>query len=235
MSDHHNHTHVLRDTAVLRDGPAPDALLAIEDAGLRHRALEAWRAAQTLARLLCGWSLYAICPRPEAVMTFPVEAHRETRLAVQTLRSHGAAVPFFRGRSDDEIVALLCPSYPQGAISAERDAAFLAEVRDNAERLQDLREETERYIEWLVQSPAAALSALRPVGAGQTDRKTDKPKKRARDFPRDHRLLYLAEMIKAGRRAGRTDIHVALEFAGDDEKRANSMLRRLRDYPRLLE
>jgi hypothetical protein len=71
-------------------------------------------------------------------------------------------------------------------------------------------------------------------GRGQTDTKTDKPKKRIRSFPRESALLELAEKIKAGRRAGVTDIEVARGFCEEDEKNATRMLRRLRDYPHLL-
>jgi hypothetical protein len=153
-----NRTHILRDIAVLRNSPAPDRLLAIEDDGLRTRALEAWRAAEMLESILCGWWLYATDPRPEAIMTFPVVAAVETRLQVRALLAHGVAIRFFHGRGEAEIMGLF-PRYPHGNIDAERDRAFLCEVRENMERLHGLREEIRDFLSLLVEYPDAALSA----------------------------------------------------------------------------
>jgi hypothetical protein len=69
---------------------------------------------------------------------------------------------------------------------------------------------------------------------GEADKKTDTSKKKTRRFPRGHRLLDLAEKIREGREKGLSQIDVAREFMDEDEPKAQSALRTLRRYPRLL-
>jgi len=94
-------------------------------------------------------------------LTFPIVAADDTRHAVRTLLAHGAAVPFFRGRDEREIAALLCPAeYPRGSISADADAAFRAEVQAGMGRLDGLREELQDFLGLLVEWPHTALPAV---------------------------------------------------------------------------
>jgi hypothetical protein len=68
----------------------------------------------------------------------------------------------------------------------------------------------------------------------RADGKADDLKKNMPRIPRNHDVVKLAKAIKNPKNAGRPIIDIAREIAKGDETKAQSLARKLRDYPHLL-
>jgi hypothetical protein len=109
---------------------------------------------------------------------------------------------------------------PNRIPSSLADSALIALFQIEETLLDDLRK---------------AAETLLAAAADSADNKTDKSKKKRNTIPTNLDVAKLAKRVKKGMAEGRTKIDIAREFTESDEKKAMSLLRELRRYPRLLE
>jgi hypothetical protein len=81
-------------------------------------------------------------------------------------------------------------------------------------------------------APAEVVKLL--SADSSADSKADKAKKKRNTIPNNPAVLQLAKRVKRGREEGRTAIDGARDFAENNETKAQSLLRQLRRFPRLL-
>src|SRR5262249_8595357 len=77
---------------------------------------------------------------------------------VQTLYGHGCLPPSFRGRTAEDALGMF-PSYPQGAISSEKDKPFVTSVRQAIPALRQLDAELAGLLDPLTFAPRSLLKA----------------------------------------------------------------------------
>jgi hypothetical protein len=79
------------------------------------------------------------------------------------------------------------------------------------------------------------LSTAALYRAGRPDEKPDGSKEKFVRLPRNQDVIRLAKAIKSPKNLGRPMIDIALEITQNNETRAESLVRKLRDYRHLLE
>jgi hypothetical protein len=96
--------------------------------------------------------------------------------------------------------------------------------------------ETFRFDSMLVDRINIAVKKLRiGLPSGRTDRKADEKSKKNVRAPRNPDAIQLAVKINKAEGSGRKKTAIAREFTDGDEKKAQSLLRRLRAFPHFLE
>jgi hypothetical protein len=107
-------------------------------------------------------------------------------------------------------------------------------------KLQELWQFLHIRLPWFVRgehqsSAVADLMEVEDLLRREADKKADRLKKKLNTIPNNLDVLELARRIRKGRKQGQSNISVAREFAEGNEPKAQSLLRQLRRYPRLLD
>jgi hypothetical protein len=136
------------------------------------------RAVEALQSVINGWEVWLLAAgqwivtlpdygtttyTPPAVILWMGQGTQfgeAAELAVRTLYGHNCLPPSFRGRRLEDALTIF-PSPPRGAISSDRDKAFVSSVRQIMPELRTLDAELQRLLDQLSFSPLAALRTIR--------------------------------------------------------------------------